>query len=209
VSSNSHVSPPPSLLYRSIHRGRVIFAQPGWVLEESPARVVTATLPGTEVLMLVGGRHELLEDIANGCERTEIVPWYRSRVVWVTPFGEPFAIGLFWADPGGQFLCHYINLQDPVRRTALGLDSRDHVLDIVVKPDGSWRWKDQDELETAVRCGMFSAAEAATFRRNGEAVVARLPDLLPTGWENWQPDPMWPTLRMPAGWNQVHQESVA
>jgi hypothetical protein len=50
---------------------------------------------------------------------------------------------------------------------------------------------------------MFTAEQAAAFRRNGEAVIARLPELVPTGWEDWQPDRTWPALALPAGWDTV------
>jgi hypothetical protein len=194
---------PQAVLYRSLYRGRVIFAQMGRLLEESDARIVTATVPGDAALMLVGDRLELLADIASGVERTEVRPWYRNRVVWITPPDVPYAVGLFWRDATGEFLGHYINLQDPMRRTPLGIDSRDHVLDIWIPYGREWQWKDEHELEYAVRHGMFTPTEAAQFRRNGEAAIAALPDLIPTGWESWQPDPTWSPVQLPSGWDVV------
>jgi len=105
----------------------------------------------------------------------------------------------FWNDATGEFLGHYVNLQAPLRRTPLGYDSGDHVLDIVVAPDGAWRWKDEDEFAEAIQLEHFTPSEAAEVRAEGERVIAGLPSLLPTGWETWRPDPAWPVsaLKLP------------
>src|SRR6266576_1740450 len=46
------------------------------------------------------------------------------------------------------------NFQRPYRRTTIGIEAMDLMLDLVVEPDRSWRWKDKHELETLVRRGM-------------------------------------------------------
>ena len=71
----------------------------------------------------------------------------------------------------------------------------------VVEPDGSWRWKDEDELETAVRVDFFTPPEAEAIRGEGEAVVAEWP--FPTGWEDWRADPTWPLPTLPADWDRT------
>jgi len=83
-----------------------------------------------------------------------------------------------------------------VERDATGFNALDHVLDVVVPPDLAWRWKDLDELEVAVDVGLYSQAEAAAIRANGERAIAQLPALIPTGWEDWRPDPAWPVSQL-------------
>jgi hypothetical protein len=190
--------PPPIAIYRSIYRGRLLYATPGRVLAETPRQVVTATLPGDETIQLAGPRRDVIPGIAAGRERTHRTPWERTRVVWITCWDGAHSIGLFWTAESGRFDGYYVNLQAPLRRSPVGFDSMDHVLDIVVSPDGRWQWKDEDELDDAVQVGMFSAPEAAEIRKEGERVIARLPELLPTGWEDWQPDPGWPALTLPS-----------
>lgn len=129
------------------------------------------------------------------------MPWHSQRHLWLTPFGGAHAVGHFWDDASGEFLCHYINLQEPLRRSRVGFDSSDHVLDVVVDTDGNWRWKDQDELEEAVGLGLFSKAEARAIREEGERVIATFASLFPTGWESWRPDPSWPALKLPPTWH--------
>ena len=198
-----HVAAPRSILFRSVFRGRVIYATPAWLLEEAADHVVIGLVAGSETAQLADGRSVQLERLANGTERLEPTPWHTTHCVWLMPFDVAYAIGHFWNAATGEFLGHYVNLQAPLRRTTLGFDAMDHVLDIVVDADGRWHWKDEDELAEAVRLGIFSTDEAIVIRAEGERVVAQLDDLLPTGWETWWPDPTWHTLRLPADWRHV------
>ena len=83
--------------------------------------------------------------------------------------------------------------------------TEDHTLDIWVEADGSWRWKDEDELQTAVLLGYFTVGEAAAFRAEGERVVAEWP--FPTGWEEWRPEPSLEVPAVPAGWDAIVAET--
>jgi hypothetical protein len=106
-----------------------------------------------------------------------------------------------WDAATGEFLCCYVNLQEPLRPSPVGFDTRDQALDLVIDPDGSWRWKDEDHFAQAVERGRFTADEAAAIRAEGERVVAAWP--FPTGWEGWMPDPRWPRPGLPDGWDAV------
>jgi hypothetical protein len=191
------VPPPPPVLYRFIFRGRLLYAAPGWLLEETATHVVTAAGPGFETIQLAGPRASMLADIAARRERTERIMWHTNRIVWWTPLGAAHSLGHFWNAASGEFLGYYINLQAPLQRSPFGFDSRDHVLDVVVKPDGAWQWKDEDELVEAVELGLFTPAQANEIRAEGERAIANLPSQLPTGWEDWRPDPGWPPLSLP------------
>ena len=111
-------------------------------------------------------------------------PWHALWVSWL-PSGEQWG----W----------YVNLQRPFRRTELGFETMDLVLDLIVDPDGSWRWKDEDELATWVARGVFEPELAERIRAEGESVLARAP--WPTGWEKWRPDPAWELPELPDGWD--------
>lgn len=48
--------------------------------------------------------------------------------------------------------------ETPWRRSAIGFDTLDHVLDVLVAPDRrSWELKDEDELTWATEQGRFTA----------------------------------------------------
>ena len=69
---------------------------------------------------------------------------------------------------------------------------------LIVRPDGSYRWKDEDELEQAAAVGLL---EPAAVREEAARVLREWP--FPTGWEDWRPDPAWPIPQLPDGWDRV------
>jgi predicted RNA-binding protein associated with RNAse of E/G family len=100
----------------------------------------------------------------------------------------------------------YVNLEEPLRRTAQGFDYLDQFLDVIVKPDLSgWHWKDEDELEEAVSLGLVSKEKAAVMYIEGDRVVAWLQSGKSpfSGWEKWRPDPSWQVPVLPEGWDKI------
>jgi hypothetical protein len=126
--------------------------------------------------------------------------WRDNHALWLARLDEPYSLILFW-DGDWQFLCWYVQLQDPMTQSHVGFDTRDHLLDVVVEPDGSWAWKDEDELARAVELGLFDEAQADASRAIARRVLAERP--WPTGWEDWRPDPAWTAPRLPEGWDVV------
>jgi Protein of unknown function (DUF402) len=97
--------------------------------------------------------------------------------------------------PDLEFLSWYVNLELPRGRTDTTLDRVDGALDVVVAPDRSWRWKDEDEAEAAVAAGRITRADLAGLRAEGERAIA----LAEAGefpfdgtWTDFRPDPEWP-----------------
>ena len=111
--------------------------------------------------------------------------------------GRRHSVYLFWSDDW-ELEHWYVNFEQPLRRTALGVDTFDEKLDLIVRPDGSYVWKDEDELEQAAAAGLLDPAEV---RAEAERVLEEWP--FPTGWEDWRPDPAWTVPRLPEGWDAV------
>jgi predicted RNA-binding protein associated with RNAse of E/G family len=61
----------------------------------------------------------------------------------------------------------------------------DQALDILVDPDGTWRWKDEDDFAETQALGVWTPEEAAAIRAEGERVIGARP--WPSGWEDWRP----------------------
>jgi hypothetical protein len=129
----------------------------------------------------------------------------RSMLSFSWPDARHAVLALWEAD--WAFAGWYVNLE-----TALGRDGRcydfvDHCLDVLVPPDrSSWTWKDEGELDEAVRSGIFTSEEATAFRAEGERAVRRLLDREPPfdlWWDEWRPDPSWPMPTLPEGWGRV------
>lgn len=130
-------------------------------------------------------------------------PWGTADRLWegdgVLILGRPERAHSIWLfrDDGG-FAGWYVNLEEPWRPCRVGFDTADHELDLWIESDGSWRWKDEHELDVLVKQGHFSPEQAAAFRAEGERVIAEWP--FPTGWEEWRPEESWPVPSVPYGW---------
>jgi len=174
---------------RHVWRGRIFLAAAAIVVVDEPNLLVTWLAPGAEYK-----RPERREELPYEQPLVDR-PWRPPGVVQLTRDGDAHSVMIF---PGGGW---YVNLQEPLRRTAIGFDTADQLLDLVRAQSGSWRWKDEHELEAAVARGFLSPAEAAAIRHEAERVIAA--DSFPTGWEDFAPDPAWREPRLPAGWDAV------
>lgn len=194
-----------TILLREVHDGRVWTARPGIVVEDRPDLLAVHIPLGTRWKVPVADRAEMLERRKNGWTLTDY-QWRRGPMLWLMPPGEAHAVHLWWHGPEWRFGGWYINLQDPIRRTALGVDFLDQHLDVVIDPDYRWRWKDEDEFAAAIEIGLLTRQRAEAVRAEGERVIRRLEAREPPfcdGWEHRQPDPKWRVPELPRGWDDV------
>jgi hypothetical protein len=137
--------------------------------------------------------------------------WVYTDATWDVSslwFVEPGAKHCTWMswDASGDQLGWYINLQEPFLRTDRGFQYMDLMLDVVIRPDGSWRWKDDDEFALMVGRGLISKELARSVRREGESAVARFQAKQPPfcdPWPEWQPDSMRGVPMLPDAWDIV------
>jgi hypothetical protein len=132
--------------------------------------------------------------------------WQGNGVLVMQRPGDPYAVWHFWHGEDRQFLSWYLNLQEPFRRTAIGVDTQDQELDVIVFPDGQWLLKDDEYMDQRVREGRYSSAEVADIRAVGARLTAMV-DAGDTWWDpaftSWNPDPSWATPVLPDGWEAV------
>jgi hypothetical protein len=134
-------------------------------------------------------------------------PWTGGDVLYLVHVGLGYTATGSWDDDhifGGW----KIDLVEPVRRTPLGFDYMDQLLDIIISADRSiWRWKDDDEVREAQARGIFTADQVSDLYQRGErALQALLANEPPFDgdWENWRPNPAWRVpFDLPQGWEQV------
>lgn len=117
----------------------------------------------------------------------------------------------FFFTPAGEFRSWYVNLEEPAAwwkdEATAGIDTVDYDLDIVVAPDRSWRWKDEEEFaDHLAHPDSYWVPDADAVRAEGERLVAvveagRFPfDGTRT---DFRPDPSWTVpLTMPPGWDR-------
>jgi predicted RNA-binding protein associated with RNAse of E/G family len=141
-----------------------------------------------------------------GAELGELT-WHGSHVLVFMPPHAAYSVWWFFA-PDGSFTGWYGNLEEPYTRWPGGVDTVDHALDLWVEPDRTWRWKDEDEFTKLIGHPVFwNTEQAAQIRAEGE----RLIKLVEAGefpfdgtWCDERPDPGWPTLVRPDGWDTPH-----
>ncbi|MFC7546777.1 DUF402 domain-containing protein [Plantactinospora sp. GCM10030261] len=126
--------------------------------------------------------------------------WTDYDVLLLHPPGAAHSV--WWFFSGGSFDGWYVNLETPFVRRTDGIEVVDHHLDIVVEPDRTWRWKDEDDF---ARCtgiaGFWDAEQAAEIRAEGQRAVAaieagRFP--FDGTWCDVAPDPTWARPQLPA-----------
>ncbi len=142
--------------------------------------------------------------LVDGERRLIETPWRRETLRLMFP-GAGHSTWLSWdqGEHGRVFRGYYVNLEEPFRRTAIGFDTNDHMLDIVVAPDLTWQWKDEDEFAALIEQGSYSREFGAAVRAEGERVVERIERRLSPfvdGWDVWQPDPSWGLPALPGNW---------
>jgi hypothetical protein len=119
--------------------------------------------------------------------------WQDTTVLQLHRDGDAYGVWKFFAGDG-RFLHWYINFEEPIVRhvDADGggsYDTDDHGIDIVVRPDGSWAWKDVEHVGEMVTSGRIHATKAAEIRSAAAAVA----DVLDRGsrwwaaWDDWTP----------------------
>jgi hypothetical protein len=197
------------ILLRHRRLGPVSYAWPVTVVSDASERTLLYLRPGTPIKRRV---------MPDGMPFDRQLPYREAYLVplrvgdgtWTTHHvlievrpGDAFDIRHFWAEDW-SFRGWYVNLQQPVARVRTGFDTADHVLDIWVDPDGTWRWKDEHEMAEAVRIGRFGTEEAATIRQAGESVIPRIETRQPPfdgSLVSWRPDPAWSLPSLPGNWN--------
>jgi len=170
----------------------------GQIFGLSPLRVV-ADGPAATALYLAEGTSFTFHGWPWGEHPYDGKRWTGHGVLILHRHGTAHAIWHFWRGEERRFAAWYVNLQAPFVRDGHAFDSHDHELDLVVRPDGSWQWKDEEALQDWVRRGRFTEEEVTEIRAEGERVLAEWP--FPTGWEEWEPDPSWPVPELRDDWD--------
>ena len=150
-------------------------------------------------------RGERLASCLASCEWRFVDAVWDVDTLCLCRFDQWHGVWISWL-PSGEQWGWYVNLQEPYRRTRCGLETMDLALDVLIEVDGSWRWKDVDELESYVAHGVVERALADRLYAEGRAVVERHRRDEPPfgdGWHAWRPQPSWPRPELPSGWERL------
>jgi protein associated with RNAse G/E len=196
---------------RDVLRGGVWTAAPMRVIHDRPGELLLAYWPGIEGLastiqiesLLTGDdavRKQAIPALAEG--RWELGRWTWRDTLLLTwlDVDEDFGVCRFLRTESGRETW-YINFQRPYRRTRIGVDTFDLLLDLVVAPDRSrWDWKDEDEYAQGRRLGLIGDEEHRRIERARERAVALVESgggPLAQDWSAWRVPPSWPYPALP------------
>ena len=201
-------------MVQEVWNGRLWSARPVVVVEHTPNRLVhwcpagtrwkvPQTPPTRERPVLRGER--FAESLLRG-------DWILGHSEWRLPSlefverGENYAVRVTWAPDGEEFWGWYVNIQEPFRETRRGIQMMDLMLDLVIRDDHTWLWKDEDEVALFVERGLFNESLVEELRHAGTKAM-RLHDErsgpFESRWATWRPDPTWAIPGLPDRWDEL------
>jgi hypothetical protein len=199
------------VVHRDLFGGRIWYARAEIIVEDSVnGPLLTYWGPGAEVrapVDTVDGR-PLRIPIAHWV--LEPRPWHSTHVLSCSRPGDAYSVWLFWETESWRFTGWYINMQSPFVRTQIGFDAADNILDVWIEPGGTSWWKDDHELEEAVRAGAFKAEAAGAIRREATEAVAGIRGREPftEAWTRWRSEGAWPVPALKPDWESVPPSSL-
>lgn len=204
MNSNSAFIPGMEVTLRGVGK-RVFWAYPTVVVQDTPG-LIGLYLPTGSAGKNVQTRpapQELLDP-----DKLAIVDhqWSRTNVLIIIVPGDAFSVYVMWQASTRNPMGWYINLQDPIKRTRIGFDTMDHMLDVVVSADmREWNWKDGDELAAAEKAGVYTPDEVRKIRANGEKALDLMMNERRTfyeQWKEWSAPVAWRIPRLSPDWGK-------
>jgi protein associated with RNAse G/E len=132
--------------------------------------------------------------------------WHTNRLLTITESEKYYSIMLFWNHAHNKFLGYYVNFQLPFQRSHCGIDSLDLDLDIVIEPDLSFKWKDEDDYRNAIEQGIIIPEWVEGIENAKPEILERLEERqypFDGSWLNWIPDPNWSPPKLPEDWDKI------
>lgn len=201
--------PGTSVVWRSRPNGEVGYVFGCLVLIDEPEVVAVVQSTGSPIMRRIAERggpngRSLIPGTWNGSR--EQGHWERPPAVRLHPVGRGYAVIRTWLAHDERFDGWYVNLEQPWRRTPVGFDTRDDVLDVTVSDDLSeWQLKDADELEFAVEVGVIAAEEAESIHTAAESAIdditRRAWPFNDTAWRDAPPSHTLQTATLPDAWD--------
>jgi hypothetical protein len=209
-------TPGQVVMHRNVRRGRI-----GWV---RPARVVSDDSRG--LLLWIARHTPVVSEVSGDGRGMRTMPfaeyvtlgsslrhgtWNGPGVLKLHRPDDPAHSVWWFHNDAGEFTGWYVNLERPAIRWsdvggAAGVDVTDEDLDIVVAPDLSWQWKDEEEfLERLAIPEHYWVADEAAVREEGLRVVKEIEaGVFPFDgtWTDFVPPAGWELPGLEPGWDR-------
>ena len=183
---------------RDVWRGRPWVGVAAIVISDDPGLLALYVPEGAEIAVVDTG------PIVHPWSDTRA--WEGHGIVVLHRPGDAYSVNVFWDGPAREFGRWYLNLEDPFRRTALGVDTHDHELDLWSTDGIVWHWKDAELLDQRVSEGLYTADQAAAIRAEGDRLYAEVSDgggWWDERWAAWDPPAEGRPPRLLAGWDRI------
>jgi hypothetical protein len=206
-----HFEPTSTVVRRDAHRGMVWSATPYRVVQDDPGLPVLALWPGVERLAATTSakarrpgddvaRNEAIHCLAEGAWTLRPRIWRETTRLVLSPPDAYFTVSLFFFDDDDSRWTWYVDFERPYRRTSVGYDTLDLMLDLVIAPDGTSHWKDEDEYDQGRRLGIITDDDHKNVSQAKEQVLSlleRREGPFDESWTTWRRDPGWPRPTLP------------
>ncbi|WP_203858712.1 DUF402 domain-containing protein [Plantactinospora mayteni] len=202
------------IVHRNVRRGRIGWVRPARVVSDDDRGLLLWVARGTQVASEVtadgrGMRTMPFTEWVASTYRLRVATWAGPPVLKFLPTGANHSVW-FFRDAADQFANWYVNLEEHGVRwddgILAGVDVLDQDLDVVVWPDHTWQWKDEDEFaERLALPEHYWVPDPAAVRAEGERVIkiaeaAQFP--FDGTWCDFVPDPAWTPPDLPPGWDR-------
>ena len=200
---------------RGIVNKRVWSALSVIVVKDTVEETILLLLPGAQCVYPEGYFRWKYGDYSRGTRWQEARSnaWTFREFTWRTNrflmFLEPqkyYAIFSIWDHETDQFTCYYVNFQLPYRRSHCGFDTLDLDLDLIIDPQFTWRWKDEDDFRKGIQEGGIHSdwvrgIESARYEIFDKIYTQSYP--LDGSWVHWRPDSSWKAPCLPECWGET------
>jgi protein associated with RNAse G/E len=204
------------VIIRGIAHNRVWIAHAVTVVEDTPDLLVTYLQPGAHCKVPHGLIERKYTPNLDGLSRWDEQDsrewklddwrWQHRHVLILMPPEAYYAVYWFWSTDFIEFEGWYVNFQLPFHKTEWSIDTLDLEIDLIIDPDGVWRWKDEPEYLTGVRRGSIPAVVASRVEDAREEILMLFSNGSPffdRKWLSWQPEPDWEIPQLPPDWDIV------
>jgi predicted RNA-binding protein associated with RNAse of E/G family len=210
-----------TVLYRNFSAGRISSVRPCRVISDDERGLLLWLAQGSTVLGLQAADGRGIRDMPFAewvtLERRIVrARWQGPGLLKFLPPEGDHSVW-FFRDDQGRFTGWYVNLEEGARRWddghLAGVDVTDQDLDVVVAPDRTWHWKDEDEFaERLALPEHYWVRDEAALWASGRSVIKQIEagDFPFDGtWTDYEPDPSWePFEALPAGWDRPAEPRV-
>ena len=197
--------------WRGILNNCVWHVQPTIVVKDMLDELMLTLLPGTECM--AEETYPLGKKVAKRWWDFKENDWNLEKYIWDTNrlllILEPekcYSIILFWDHVSNNFLCYYVNFQAPFQRRYDNVDTLDFELDLIINPDFSMEWKDENDYQMAIDHGLVLPEWLDEIEKAKPEILERIENRqypFDGSWLDWKPDPSWKPPKLPENWDKL------